>query len=143
MVSALHAEAMHSLRLMCTPGALPDDATVTITAFADAFCAASAPEGTSGPPSAAAAPLGDSNPLRCAVTAATAQHCLALAGLALRLLTRCLGLRPAPCAELVPPEVLRETCELMEYGDPELQVRPRNPQECLRLALVAGEPPNC
>lgn len=130
---------MQALRLMCTPGALPDDATVTITAFADAFCAASAPEETSAPPSGVppvssaglqVAPAAPVDATQCAVAAATAQHCLALAALALPLLTRCLRLRPAACSEMVPLAVICETWELMEYGDIELQVRHLTGMQC-------------
>ena len=120
----LNAEAVHTLRLMCTPGALLEGTTVTITAFKDAFDTPSVAEGISGSPSAQdllAQPALQA-PSQCAVTVATTQHCLALAGLALQLLSHCLRLQPTACAELVPREVVIETMELMEYGDIELQV---------------------
>lgn len=128
----LSADAMHALRLMCTPGALAPTASITLTAFIAAVSppppevsATSARHPAVSPSTSTTLQLALAAPgptAQCEIGATTVQHCLALAELALALQTRCLQLRPVACSEVTPGVVLREVGEFMEHGTLELQV---------------------
>ena len=139
---------------MCVPGALPPGVSVTITCFEAAFDPSPTQEGAEasstvsviGLHAGAAETVLDLQPTqrsarpqpaaaRCALTVATAQHCLAVAALALAMLARCRQLRPASAPDGEEEQLLcRIVAELMQYGDAVAQVRPWRLafNECLR-----------